>query len=81
MLAEEQQRPRRGRRRVIARMVPPGPETFQHWLKRQGYEGIDHRTAECVGIHAVKKATRFEALEPIRQAVKENLGFFSAGAA
>ena len=34
-----------------------------------------------MGIHAVKKATRFEALEPIRQAVKEHLGGFSAGAA
>jgi hypothetical protein len=34
-----------------------------------------------VGIHAVKKATRFEALEPIRQGVSEHLGAFSAGAA
>ena len=32
-------------------------------------------------IHAVKKATRFEALEPIRQAVKEHFGGFCAGAA
>ena len=36
MLAAEQQRPRRGRRRVIARMVSPGSETFRHWLQRQG---------------------------------------------
>ena len=34
---------------------------------------IDHCTAECVGIHVVKKATRFEALEPIRQGMKEQL--------
>ncbi len=45
------------------------------------FAAIDHGTAECVGIHAVKKATRFEALEPIRQAVKEHFGGFSAGAA
>ena len=42
---------------------------------------IDHCTAECLGIHAVKKATRFEALEPIRQAVKEHFGEFSAATA
>ena len=28
---------------------------------------IDHCSAECVGIHAHARATRFEALEPIRQ--------------
>jgi transposase InsO family protein len=45
------------------------------------FAAIDHCTAECVGIHAVKKATRFEALEPIRQGVQEHFGGFSAGAA
>ena len=45
------------------------------------FAAVDHCTAECVGIHAVKKATRFEALEPIRQGVKEHCGAFSAGAA
>jgi transposase InsO family protein len=45
------------------------------------FAAIDHCTAACVGIHAVKKATRFEALEPIRQAVTEHFGAFSAGAA
>jgi len=28
---------------------------------------VDHYSAECVGIHAAKQGTRFEALEPIRQ--------------
>jgi hypothetical protein len=28
---------------------------------------VDHFTAECVGLHASSRATRFEALEPIRQ--------------
>ena len=45
------------------------------------FAAIDHCTAECVGIHAVKKASRFEALEPIRQAVKEHFGAFFARAA
>jgi transposase InsO family protein len=45
------------------------------------FAAIDHCTAECVGIHVVKKATRFEALEPIRQAVRERFGSFSGGIA
>jgi hypothetical protein len=42
------------------------------------FAAIDHCTADCVGIYAVKKATRFEALEPIRQGVREYFGAFSA---
>src|SRR5438309_6691735 len=38
------------------------------------FAALDHCTAECVGIHVVKKATRFEALEPIRQGIKEQFG-------
>jgi putative transposase len=45
------------------------------------FAAIDHCTAECIGIHAVKRATRFEALEPIRQGVKEYFGGFSVGSA
>lgn len=45
------------------------------------FAAVDHCTTECVGIHAVKKATRFEALEPIRQGVRERFGAFSAGSA
>jgi putative transposase len=45
------------------------------------FAAIDHCCADCVGIHAVKKATRFEALEPIRQGVKEHFGTFSSGSA
>jgi hypothetical protein len=30
---------------------------------------VDHCSAECVGIHAAKQGTRFEALEPIRHGV------------
>jgi len=45
------------------------------------FAAIDHCSADCIGIHAIKRAHRFEALEPIRQAVREQLGSFSAGAA
>ena len=45
------------------------------------FAALDHCTAECVGIHAAKKATRFEALEPIRQGVREYFGGFSANVA
>ena len=42
------------------------------------FAAVDHCTAECVGIHAVKRATRFEALDPIRQGVNEHFGGFHA---
>jgi transposase InsO family protein len=38
---------------------------------------VDHFTAECVGIHASSRATRFEALEPICQGVRRHFGGFA----
>ncbi len=38
---------------------------------------VDHHSAECVGIYAARRGTRFEALEPIRQAVRSCFGAFS----
>jgi putative transposase len=35
---------------------------------------VDHCTAECLGIHAARRGTRFEALEPLHQAVRERWG-------
>jgi len=35
---------------------------------------IDHCTAECVGIHAARHGDRFEALEPLRQGVRDYFG-------
>jgi transposase InsO family protein len=35
---------------------------------------VDHCTGECIGIHAAKRATRYEALEPILQGVREHFG-------
>jgi putative transposase len=38
---------------------------------------VGHCTAECVGIHVSARATRFEALEPIRQGVRRHFGGFA----
>jgi putative transposase len=40
------------------------------------FVAVDHCSAECVGLHAARRATRFEALEPIRQAVRRHFGAF-----
>jgi putative transposase len=45
------------------------------------FVAIDHRSAECVGIHAAQHATRFEALEPLRQGVRRHFGGFAKGIA
>ena len=41
------------------------------------FVAVDHCSAECVGIHASRSADRFEALEPVRQAVRERFGAFA----
>jgi len=38
---------------------------------------VDHCSAECVGIHAARRGTRFEALEPLRQGVRRHFGGFA----
>jgi putative transposase len=42
---------------------------------------VDHASSECLGIHAARRATRFEALEPLRQAVHWSFGAFAEGIA
>jgi putative transposase len=42
---------------------------------------VDHCSAECLGIHASRGADRFEALEPVRQAVRRCRGGFARGIA
>ena len=42
---------------------------------------VDHHNAECVGIHAARHGTRFEALEPVRQGVRRHFGPFAKGIA
>ena len=43
------------------------------------FVAVDHCSAECVGIHAARRATRFEALEPIRQGMRRHFGSFAQG--
>jgi putative transposase len=45
------------------------------------FVAVDHRSAECVGVHAAHRATRFEALEPLRQGVRRHFGGFAKGVA
>jgi putative transposase len=42
---------------------------------------VDHYSAEIVGIHAAKRATRWEALEPIRQGIRALFGGLEANVA
>ena len=42
------------------------------------FVAVDHCSTECVGIHAARRATRFEALEPIRQGVRQHFGAFKS---
>jgi putative transposase len=41
------------------------------------FVAVDHCSAERVGIHASRSADRFEALEPVRQAVRRRFGAFA----
>ena len=45
------------------------------------FVAVDHCSAECVGVHAHSRATRFEALEPIRQGLRRRFGGFAKGIA
>ena len=45
------------------------------------FVAVDHCTCECVGLHAAKGGDRFEALEPLRQGVREHFGGFAKGIA
>ena len=45
------------------------------------FVAVDHCTPECIGLHAAKRGNRFEALEPIRQGVRERCGGIGDGTA
>ena len=45
------------------------------------FVAVDHCTTECIGLHAAKRGTRFEALEPIRQGVRARFGTIGEGVA
>ena len=42
---------------------------------------VDHCASECIGIHAAKAGTRFEAVEPLRQGLPAHFGGYEAGVA
>lgn len=42
---------------------------------------VDHCASECIGIHAAKPGTRFEAVEPLRQGVHAIFGGYEKGIA
>ena len=42
---------------------------------------VDHCAAECIGLHAAKPGTRFEAVEPLRQGVHARFGGYETGIA
>ena len=45
------------------------------------FVAVDHCTTECIGLHAATRGSRFEALEPIRQGVRERFGAIGKGVA
>jgi transposase InsO family protein len=42
---------------------------------------VDHCAAECVGLHAARPGTRFEAVEALRQGVRAIFGTYAEGSA
>ena len=45
------------------------------------FVAIDHHSAGCVGLHAAGRGTRFEALERLRQGLRQRFGGFAKGIA
>ena len=45
------------------------------------FVAVDHCATACIGLHAAKRGTRFEALEPIRQGIRERFGGIGEGVA
>jgi transposase InsO family protein len=62
-----------------------GTDMTKAFTRKDGWASVfgavDHFSAACVGVHGAKPGTRFEALEPVRQGVRENLGAFAEDAA
>ncbi len=56
-----------------------------HRDRRRGgglvFVAVDHCGPQCIGLHAAKRGTRFEALEPIRQGIRERFGGIGEGVA
>lgn len=84
LLAPHRVGPARGPRAHDGTIVPPAPDLM--WgtdltttlTVREGQASVfvcvDHCTHELLGVHAAKAATRWEALDPVKQAVRSVLG-------
>lgn len=72
-------------------LIPEGPnkmwgtDATQVWTRKDGlatvFVAVDHFVGDLVGIHAARPGTRFEALEPIHQGVREHFGPLAEGIA
>lgn len=49
--------------------------------RRAGRPQPTEGSAECIGVHASGRTDRFQALQPLRQAMRERFGGFAKGAA
>jgi transposase InsO family protein len=62
-----------------------GTDATMAYTTREGwawvFAAVDHCTSECIGIHAAKPGTRFEALEPLRQGIRDRFGPLEEGVA
>jgi transposase InsO family protein len=84
LLAPHRLGPARGPRNHDGTIIPDapdmmwGPDLTATLTMREGQAAVfvcvDHCTAELLGVHAAKAATRWEALEPIKQAVRTVYG-------
>ncbi|BCX82004.1 transposase [Methylomarinovum caldicuralii] len=62
-----------------------GTDATQVATRREGtatvFVAVDHFVGDVVGIHAARPGTRFEALEPIHQGIRDHYGPLSQGIA
>ena len=83
--------PERGPRVHDGTIIPAAPnrmwgtDATQAWTRRDGtatvFVAIDHFVGDVVGIPAARPGTRFEALEPIYQGLREQFGPLAEGIA
>ncbi len=59
------------------------PDSCSSWLDGIAtiFAALDRYSADCVGLHVANRGNRFEALEPIRQGMREHFGGLPAGLA
>lgn len=91
LLAPTRRGPARGPRNHDGTIVTEEPDVMwgtdatAAWTRDDGlvtvFVVVDHCASELVGVHAAKKATRFEALEAMSQAVGHAYGQVDRGAA